>query len=147
MIQFKEAMPMYGCFKMRIYQKGKLIETYEDKNLIVDGAREAAAKLIAGEGEEKHIAKIAFGTNGNIPTPSDTAITDPFVKELAGVSYPVLGRSEFSWKLFASEANGKQISEFGLLCEDGTLWARKVRDEAIPKGPDIALEGEWIINH
>jgi len=146
-IQFRETMPMSGCFRMRVYRKGKLIEQYEDKNLIVNGARQAAAQLIAGSGSGKHIAKIAFGTNGNIPTPDDTEITAPFVKNLSGVTYPVLGRAEFAWKLLASEANGKAIIEFGLLCEDGTLWARKVREEAIPKGPDIALEGEWLINH
>jgi hypothetical protein len=40
-----------------------------------------------------------------------------------------------------------KIIEFGLLCEDGTLWARKIREEAIPKEADISLEGEWIIIH
>ena len=132
---------------MRVYQGGELIETFEDKNLIVSTARDAAAKLIAGNGEGKHIAKIAFGTNGNIPTPDDTEITSSFVKELSGVSFPAVGQAEFSWKLAASEANGKAICEFGLLCEDGTLWARKVRSEAIPKDQDISLEGEWLINH
>jgi len=146
-MQFEETMPMTGGFRMRVFEKGILIDEYEEKNLIVNGARSAAAQLIAGAGSGKHIAKIAFGTNGNIPTPDDTAITAPFIKNLSGVTYPVLGRAEFSWKLLASEANGKQIIEFGLLCEDGTLWARKVREEAVPKGPDIALEGEWFINH
>ena len=144
-IQFRETMPMRGCFRMRVYRKGKLIDQYEDRNLIVNGARLAAAQLIAGAGSGKHISKIAFGTNGNIPTPDDAAIASPFVKNLDGAAYPVLGQAEFSWKLLATEANGKAIIEFGLLCEDGTLFARKVRGEAIPKGPDIALEGEWII--
>jgi hypothetical protein len=146
-IRFREAMPMQGCFTMRVYRRGKLIEEYKDRNLIVNGAREAAARLIAGAGSGKHIAKIAFGTSGNIPTPDDAEITSPFIKPLSGVSYPGEGVAEFHWSLLASEANGKAILEFGLLCEDGTLWARKVRAEAIPKEADIALEGEWQINH
>jgi hypothetical protein len=147
-IRIRETMPqMRGCFNLRVYRKGKLIETYQDHNLIVMGAQYAAALLSAGDGEGKHIAKIAFGTNGNIPTPSDTAITGAFIKPLQGHSYPSDEQVEFKWKLLGNEANGLKIIEFGLLCEDGTLWARKIREEAIPKEPDISLEGEWIIIH
>jgi hypothetical protein len=146
-IELRETMPMWGCFKMRIYRRGKLLEVYRDHNLIVNGARAAAARLISGEGAGKQIAKIAFGINGNIATPDDTEITSAFIKNISAVSYPTLGQAEFQWRLLASEANGIKIIEFGLLCEDGTLWARKIRSEAIPKEPDISLEGEWLINH
>ena len=138
---------MRGIFRMRVYRSGKLVETYEDDNLIVDGARAAVAALIAGEGAEKHIAKIAFGTNGSVPTPDDTELESAFVKPLSGVSYPKTGHAKFTWQLLANEANGLKIIEFGLLCKDGTLWARKVREEAIPKASDIAIVGEWIITH
>jgi hypothetical protein len=146
-IRFRDVMPMWGCFTLRVYRRGELIEEYKERNIIVNGARRAAALLIAGAGSGKHIAKIAFGTSGNIPTPDDTEITSPFIKSISEVTYPSDGVAEFHWKLLASEANGKAILEFGLICEDGTLWARKVRTEAIPKEADIALEGEWQINH
>jgi hypothetical protein len=146
-IKFREAMPMRGRFIMRVYKRGKLIETYKDDNLIVNGAKDAAAHLLAGDIATKHISKIAFGISGNIPTPDDTEIASPFVKNIAAVGYPALGHAEFRWNLTSQEANGKHIIEFGLLCEDGTLFARKVRTEAIPKESDIALEGEWIIIH
>jgi hypothetical protein len=132
---------------MRKYRKGVLIETVEDHNLIVSSAQHAAAQLSAGDGAGKQIAKIAFGANGNIPTPNDTAITGAFIKPLQGHSYPTDEQVEFKWKLMGNEANGMKIIEFGLLCEDETLWARKIRDEAIPKEADISLEGEWIIIH
>jgi len=144
-IQIREAMPMRGRFIMRVYKRGKLIEEYKDDNLIVNGAKDAAAHLLAGDMANKYISKIAFGTSGNIPTPDDTAITSPFIKNISGVGYPALGNAEFRWNLLAPEANGKLIMEFGLLCEDGTLFARKIREKAIPKESDIALEGEWII--
>ncbi|GHV90818.1 hypothetical protein AGMMS50268_13210 [Spirochaetia bacterium] len=147
-LQFREAMPtMRGCFKLRVYRNGQVIQTIEDHNLIVNGAQHAAALLSAGDGAGKYIAKIAFGINGNIPTPGDTAITGAFIKPLQGHSYPADEQVEFKWKLMGNEANGMKIIEFGLLCEDGTLWARKIREEAIPKEPDISLEGEWIIIH
>jgi hypothetical protein len=136
---------MRGIFIMRTYRRGKLIEVYKDDNLIVNGAKDAAAHLLAGDGAGKHVSKIAFGTSGNIPTPDDTAVALPFVKNISGVGYPALGNAEFRWHLPEPEANGKLIVEFGLLCDDGTLFARKVREKAIPKESDIALEGEWII--
>jgi hypothetical protein len=144
-MQFRETMPMSGCFAMRVFRRGTLIENYRDHNLIVSGAQNAAARLLAGEGAGKHISKIAFGTSGNIPTPDDTEIVSPFIKAISAFSYPATGQVEFKWKLQSNEANGKAIIEFGLLCEDGTLFARKIRQEAIPKEADISLEGEWII--
>jgi hypothetical protein len=144
-LQFRETLPMRGCFALRVFRRGKLIEEYRDHNLIVSGAQNAAAHLLAGDGEGKSIKKIAFGTSGNIPTPDDTAIADPFIKPLSAFSYPAPGQVEFKFSLQSNEANGKAILEFGLLCEDDTLFARKIRQEAIPKEPDISLEGEWII--
>jgi hypothetical protein len=144
-IQIKETLPMRGCFTMRVYRRGELIERYEDHNLIVSGAQNAAARLLAGAGQGKHISKIAFGTNGNIPTPDDTEITSPFYKPVLSFSFPATGQVEFKWNLLSHEANGKAIKEFGLLCEDLSLFARKVRGEAIPKEADISLEGEWVI--
>jgi hypothetical protein len=58
-----------GNFRIRICRRGRLIETYEDHNLIVNGARDVMARLIAGDGEGKTITSIALGTNGAIPTP------------------------------------------------------------------------------
>jgi hypothetical protein len=145
-IKFKETMPpMRGCFNMRVFKQGKLIEEYREKNLIVTGARTAVAMHLMGNCKDAHIAKIGFGISGNVPTPDDTALTNPFIKPLLSASLLTPTQVEFKWVLSANEANGMKIIEFGLLCEDMTLFARKVRLEAIPKEPDIALEGEWII--
>ena len=136
---------MRGVFTMRIFQRGNLIETYQEQNLIMDGAREIMAQLISGAGAGRTITQIAFGTSGSSPQPSDTAITGAYSKPIESVSYPALGQAEFRWNLLTTEANGLDIFEFGLICADGTLYARKVRDRAFPKNSDFALEGEWII--
>jgi hypothetical protein len=39
MIKFKENEGARGCFRMKVYRKNKLVETYEDNNLIVNGAK------------------------------------------------------------------------------------------------------------
>jgi hypothetical protein len=144
-IGFEDRMSIRGVFRMRKYYRGILVEDYADSNLIVNGAKEVASQLIAGEGSGRYIAKIAFGTNGNIAVPDDTAITSPFTKNLAGFSYPAPGQAQFSWNLLGTEANGMDIFEFGLVCADGTLYARKVRSKVFSKDSDFALEGEWII--
>jgi hypothetical protein len=35
--------------------------------------------------------------------------------------------------------------EFGLLCADGTLFARRTRTKPINKESDISLSGSWTI--
>jgi hypothetical protein len=122
-----------------------LVEEYADHNLIVNGAKTAMARLIAGQAAGKNINRIAFGTNGNLPTPNDTAIASPFIKTISGISYPEYNQVEFAWSLATTESNGKAISEFGLLCADGTLFARKTRTLPLNKDSDFAIEGEWII--
>jgi len=147
-IVFRETMPpMRGYFNMRVFKAGKLIEEYREHNQIVSGARTAVAMHLMGECEGGHIAKIAFGTSGNVSTPDFTAITDPYIKPLLGASLLTPTKVEFKWNLRTDEAKGKKIIEFGLLCENETLFARKVRTEgAIPMDSDISLEGEWIIS-
>ncbi|MDR1127700.1 MAG: hypothetical protein LBL20_00165 [Treponema sp.] len=143
--EIRETAAMRGVFRMRIYRRGTLIEYYEDHNLIVDGARAAMTRLIAGNGTGKNLNRIAFGTNGDMSVPGDTSITSPFTKSFDRVSYPASNQVEFAWSLATTEANGKAISEFGLLCVDGSLFARKNRGKPINKDSDIAIDGQWVI--
>jgi hypothetical protein len=113
---------------MRVYRRGVLIDQWKDHNLIVDGARALVANLIAGSGNGVYINRIVFGTNGNIPVPHDTAITAPFVKTFDLVSFPGANLVMFKWSLAATEANGKEIREFGLLCEQHLVCPKNPRE-------------------
>jgi hypothetical protein len=144
-IRIKDAAPTRGDFRMKVYRRGRLVEDYAEHNLIVNSARQAMVKLIAGAGTGKNINRIAFGTSGNIPVVGDTAITSPYIKTVGSIDYPANNKVEFNWSLGIDEANGKEISEFGLLCADGTLFARKSRTKPLNKNSDIAVEGQWII--
>jgi hypothetical protein len=103
--EIREAAAMRGVFRMRIYRRGTLIEKYEDHNLIVDGARTAMARLVAGNGTGKSISRIAFGTNGDMPVPDNTSIISPFTKIFDHISYPASNQVEFAWSLATTEAN------------------------------------------
>ena len=145
MISTTDKFPMRGIFEMKVYRKGALIERYRDENLIVNGARVQAAHLVAGDAAGRSIARIAFGTNGTTPVDADASITNQFAKDVAGFEYPDMGQVTVNWELLTTEDNGQAIMEFGLLTADGTLFARKTRNNPIHKESDISIEGHWTI--
>lgn len=139
------ARPLRGDFTMRVLDKdGNVIETFEDHNMIVDLARVAMSRLV-GEGDvTKVIKRFGVGTNQLTATPADTELENPYVNDITGVDYPENGTVRFSWKLGYNEANEKNVTEFALFCDDGSMFSRKVR-APIYKASDIAFEGEWSI--
>lgn len=135
-----------GSFALDICDlQGNVLEHYEDHNLIVNNGRTAVTLLLGAGDTDKQLTKLAVGTNGTSPTGSDTAITGAFTKSLGAVTYPTISSVSFAWTLGAGEANGINIAEFGLLCDDGSLFARKVR-AVIAKNSDIILNGSWTIS-
>jgi hypothetical protein len=135
-----------GYFTLDILRAsdGALIERFEDANLIVNGAKDQLARLVAGDFANRHINQIGFGVGTAAASPNNTALTGAVWKPLASVSYPATGQVAFAWSLAPAEANGMAITEFGLRCADGTLFARKVRDP-IHKSDDLALSGVWTL--
>jgi hypothetical protein len=132
-----------GVVKLDIYKDGALVEAYEDRNLIVLSGRNAATALIGAATAGKAVDRYAVGTNGAETVLTDTAITAPFNKAVAGITYPS-GAVQFSFTLELAENNGVTIREFGLLCVDGTLFARIVRAPII-KDNTVRIEGTWTI--
>lgn len=134
-----------GIFELRMYDDcGRLLESYVDDNLIVNNGRDAIVDLIGSGDSNKVVNQISFGTNGADPVLTDTAITAPFTKAVNAVTYPATGQVQFAWSLELSENNGVTIREYGLLCDDNTLFARKVRAD-ISKNNTVRLEGTWKI--
>lgn len=139
--------PLKGRFELNIINAhtGEVIENYVDPNLVVNGGRTAVMRLLGAADANKQLTKLSVGTNGTAPVGTDSAITGAFTKSLGAVTYPTISSVRFDWQLGASEGNGIAIREFGLLCTDNTLFARKVR-ELINKNSDIILNGNWIIS-
>jgi len=141
----KNDVAIKGYLTIKVFKKGVLIEEIIEKNLIVNGARDQVARMIAGNVTGRSVNRIAFGTNGTDPDAADTAITQPFIRAVKGFSYPAMGQVQIEWDLPVTENNGMAIMEFGLLTVDGTLFARRIRENPIHKEPDISLEGYWTI--
>ena len=138
------ALRGYFTLDIRRASDGALIERFEDANLIVNGAKDQLARLAGGNGSGRHITHIGFGVGTGAASPNDTGLTGAFWKPLASVSYPATGQVAFAWSLAPAEANGMAITEFGLRCADGTLFARKTR-QPIHKSDDLSLTGTWTI--
>lgn len=123
---------------------GKVLERYEDRNLIVNGGRTAVMRLLGGDVAGRSITQIAFGASAAAPSPTDTAITSAFTKNTGAVTYPNISSVRFAWTLADNEANGLAIREYGLITANNTLFARKTR-EVVNKTSSISLLGSWTI--
>lgn len=134
-----------GEFRLKVFRNGELIEDFVKNNLIVNLGRATVVKLLANDGPNKYISKIAFGTSSVAPVLGDSALTSEFVKSINGFSYPATGSVKFDWSLELSENNGVNIAEYGLKSNDGTLFARVTR-AVVAKDGTIRLEGSWTLN-
>lgn len=144
-LSFQDENPVKGCLELKIYRKGELIEDYCEENLVVDGGRNIQARLLGGEAG-LNVTHISFGSNGTAPAPDDVDITDAFTKAVAAATYPTNTQVRFGFNLTEAEANGLSIREFGLICADETLYARRTRGgKVIDKDSDLSIEGQWTI--
>jgi len=147
--RFHDRQELRGILECKVYRHAggdkELVDEFIEKNLIVNGARNQMARLIAGEFAGRSIAKIAFGTGNAAPAVEDVGLTGAFVKDVSGFAFPSMGQVTISWELLTTENNGMAILEFGLVCDDDTLFSRRVRANPIHKESDISIEGLWTI--
>jgi hypothetical protein len=142
---YSEKMRVKGVFALKIFNASdELLEDYVEENLVVNGGLSALAHLLGSYTSGKEIDRVQFGTNGSTPLVSDDEITDPVEKALEATTYPATNSVAFDFALGLEEGNGTTIREFGLLCADDTVFARKVR-AAIDKTDQIRLVGTWTI--
>lgn len=143
-MDIKESIQLRGTLEVAVIRDDRLIDWWKDENLIVNGAREMLARLIAGDGAGDSVASIGFGTGSAPASPNDTGLTAAHWRPLSGHEYPAPGKVRFRFALSTAEANGLTIREFGLRTSSGELFSRKVRG-GIEKNSDISLEGTWTI--
>lgn len=134
-----------GILAYTVRRRGVVVEVVLDENLIVTSGREADARLLGGDGAGKTLAQIGVGTDGTTPDLGDVGLTNAYLKDLDGITYPAAGSVRAAFHFTTLEANGLAIIEFGLFLADGTLYARKVRAGAIEKDVDVDFEGSWTI--
>ena len=137
-----ERLQLRGELALEILRGGKVVERWRSPNLIVNGGYERMAHLLAGDGDI--VSQIGVGEGSDAPEPTDTVLTNGFAKALASSSFPAAGRVQFTFSIGTTEANGLDITEFGLLCADDTLFARRTRS-VIHKDSDMTINGTWTV--
>lgn len=139
-----------GDFVLRVYKRGELIETFEQKNLIVVGSQQTHAHLLGGDVANRSVTEIAFGIGTAAAAFGNTTLTSPYAKTLDGVTYPASNQVQFAFSLGLAGADtgayGMAISEFGLMTPGGVLYARKVRSAPLNFNSDISFQGSWTIS-
>ncbi|HYG50492.1 MAG TPA: hypothetical protein VD905_06295 [Flavobacteriales bacterium] len=136
---------MIGVFSLVVKDKnGNVVESFEDRNLIVDKARYNMARLISAAGNNYYIDAIGFGVGTNEANVADLALTGSVEFAFDSIEYPDNNTVAFNWSLGENDANGMAITEFGLISNNGDLFARKVR-AAINKTNDFTINGTWKI--
>lgn len=135
-----------GRLTYAVFCNGKIIESVDEPNLIVNVSKRIHSRLLGGS-TGYAITHIGFGTNGTTPAAGNTALTNAYIKPVGTITYPATNKVQFAFTLNSDEANGKAILEMGLLTalSGGRLYARRVRLAALNKTSALTLSGSWTI--
>jgi len=156
-------MNLQGELKVKYFDRsGRVVHQIEGPNMIMTVAKVTLSKLIGGDTSGKSVTKLALGNDATVPAPDNASIggivstaltsgvntkagiTCAYLKTLTGHTYPSAGRIAFQWALDYGEANGLEIKEYGLVCEDLTMFSRKTRG-VVTKSSGLSATGIWTI--
>ncbi len=100
-----------GIVRIRFVQQGRLVWSYEGRNLFVNAGRPALAALLGGDTTGEFAAAVGFGSGLNAPTVSDTALTAPvYYKALDGHSEDGNGSLTLNWSLTTADTGAQGIT-------------------------------------
>lgn len=146
MLQFTDAAPSpTGRLRIEVFRRDRLIEVFDEPNLVVNGMKQPLARLLGGDLAGRSVTQFGVGTSGAAVGVGNTTLTNPFLKAIDQASYPATNQVAFSFSIGSDEANGKAILEFGLFTAGGVLVARRVRASALNKENDISFNGTWTM--
>lgn len=146
---FKDAIqPVTGDIHLEVIRDKKIIDKFDDHNLVVDVGRKRLATLAAGKVgsyTESYISHIGLGSGSTAETVNDTALENQQLFPLTSIE--VDGRDvKCNFFIANDEAVGLSIHELGLFCADGTMFSHRVRQGIIEKYEDIEVRGYWVLH-
>lgn len=146
---FKDAIqPVTGDIHLEVIRDKKIIDKFDDHNLVVDVGRKRLAALAAGKVgsyTESYISHIGLGSGSTAETVNDTALENQQLFPLTSIE--VDGRDvKCNFFIANDEAVGLAIHELGLFCADGTMFSHRVRQGIIEKYEDIEVRGYWVLH-
>ena len=142
--------PLQGELHLKVYKQGNIIAKYDSHNLVVNAGTIRVAELIAGVSTTS-ITHIGVGSGQADEDLSDTKMENQVLIPLIGRSANG-GTAQFDFLIDHGDANGINISEFGLFFEDGVMFSHRLRKDdetgeigVIKKMSDMFIRGYWII--
>lgn len=134
-----------------------------DANLVVNGGRNAIARLIGSGDSQWSISSMSWGTYDEAPRFDDLTLSPQatpggptagsneinlgsgvFKKAIGSVDFPQPFTVRFNAQMDYAEGNGNIVREAGLWCDNGTLFARKIFP-GVRKSGDFQLNWSWLI--
>lgn len=120
----KDKINPTGRVRTQIYNRaGELIHDETGSNLVVTIGREALAELIVSAPSTLVVDKMSFGENGAAPALSNSVIFHATDKAIDSAT-TVGSTTTFVGTLDYGDAIGDTIKEYGLKCNNGSLFAR-----------------------
>jgi hypothetical protein len=147
-----------GIVRIRLVEGGRIVWTYEGKNLFVNAGKPALAALLGGDTTGEFAAAVGFGSGSNAPTVNDSALTAPaYYKALDGHTEDGNGGLTLDWSLTTSDtgAQGLTIQELALFANHASaglpgttaptpMLARKTI-APIAFGAGMSISGTWTL--
>ena len=146
-----------GFVDIVVKDNGVVVQEINRCNLVVTQGRVEECHIIAGDDTANRvITYLAVGEGGWTvdeftpvpPSMSDVALEDEYPSEgrkaITSHSYPISTTVEFYTILTETECNTAHLTEAGLFCLNGSLFAR-ITYEVIPKTATRTVEYYWRI--
>ena len=144
----KDKKDLVGILSVQVIDvaTGKVLDSFTDKNLIVNTGKTNITKLLGGSGGYP-LNTVGVGTNATAPSVTDTALTPSSGNSVTvdSVTYPDALTVQFNFTIGTGVANCLSINEFGLIDSNGNLFSRKTR-ATIAKTSSVKLVGTWQIS-
>lgn len=147
-----------GIVRVRVINDGRVVWSYEGRNLFVNAGRPALASLLGGDTAGRFASAIGFASGAVAPTVNDTALTAPaYYKALDGHSVDGNGSVTFNWSLTTSDtgAQGITIQELALFSNQASAGLPGVTAPApmlarktiapIVFGANMSISGTWTL--
>jgi hypothetical protein len=113
-----------GWVRVKVFEKRRLIATFEDSNLFVTAGLPALAALMGGDTTGEFASAVGFGSGAGTPALTDTGLTAPsYYKSLDSHTEDGAGSVTFNWSLGTGDtgAVGITIQELGLFANKTTV--------------------------
>lgn len=129
--------------------KGKVVETIEHRNLIVNVGKTLLAHRLAGDAtySTDGIATIGFGSGTVTPAVTDTQLTTSNVTKAVTATYPAYNSVMFTATMTESEGNAVVFKELGLFSGNASpKMFSHLAINPITKSSSYQIRVDWTIS-